>query len=275
MSTVVRKNTGYIQFHRLLRGFTLVELLVVIAIIALLLAILMPALQKAREQAKTVVCKTHLKQQGLASEFYCNDNDQTIVPWEDYYYRPDSSGDIKPRFWANILALYLGNKRAGQGSGNSMWTDKDSRGDQDVRIFYCPSQKLKAFVFNWSIRYGINPLHSSTYDTTNTQSPVFVPLKRSRISSPGERLLIADSMDDTSDGVDLSRMIFPGWRAILYYTRFCGWDTPVSDRHNGGSNILFMDGHVQHMNYYEVMLNVKRDDLSTRTRKLRLWDYKY
>ena len=60
-------------------AFTLIELLVVISIIALLVSILMPALGRAREQAKSAVCMSNLKQWGLIFKFYADDNNDSFM----------------------------------------------------------------------------------------------------------------------------------------------------------------------------------------------------
>ncbi len=60
------------------RGFTLAELLVVIAVISILVAMLLPAVQAARSAAKGVVCASNLRQCGVALRLYANENGQQV-----------------------------------------------------------------------------------------------------------------------------------------------------------------------------------------------------
>jgi prepilin-type N-terminal cleavage/methylation domain-containing protein len=59
--------------HVMRRGFTLVELLIVIGIIALLMAILLPALKRARDSARRIQCVNNVRQLTMAWLMYAND----------------------------------------------------------------------------------------------------------------------------------------------------------------------------------------------------------
>ena len=60
-------------------GFTLIEVLVVIAIIAVLAALLLPALDQAKARGKQIACLNHLKQLALCSQMYAADNNGRLV----------------------------------------------------------------------------------------------------------------------------------------------------------------------------------------------------
>ncbi|MFH1616443.1 MAG: prepilin-type N-terminal cleavage/methylation domain-containing protein [Planctomycetota bacterium] len=110
-------------------GFTLVELLVVIAVIAVLLSILVPCLQKAREHAKRIVCGSQFRQVGFALFSYSADHERMPDPFFEQPHVHLRAGFVPSSIYkwlADELIRYAGNPE----------------------IFKCPESPLWALIVN-------------------------------------------------------------------------------------------------------------------------------
>jgi prepilin-type N-terminal cleavage/methylation domain-containing protein/prepilin-type processing-associated H-X9-DG protein len=121
------------------RGFTLVELLVVIAIIAVLVALLLPAVQSAREAARRTQCRNNLHQLAIAAHNYC-DVAQVFPAGQMRLNFP-----TKPKFRGYTMFVYL----LPYIEANTLYQQWDFSGDPDANTVGTasdPSASLTAHV---------------------------------------------------------------------------------------------------------------------------------
>lgn len=137
---------------RPLHGFTIVELLVVIALIALLISLLFPAMQSARESARSTLCRNNLRQLGQALGKYELDNRSFPPATESSdpgtaWTKPNWVAAILPRLGAQSLVDRLDRTKSVADAANLPYRSAN------IEAMLCPSDLLNRLPYNGS-RYG-------------------------------------------------------------------------------------------------------------------------
>jgi len=229
------------------RGFTLIELLVVIAIIALLLSIIMPSLQQAKKQAQFVICKSNLKNYGLAGTMYIQNNNDCFPNSYTWLHADGEDGSqIDPCAWHD---------KSYKADG-IMWPYLEAT---DVHM--CPT------FYNWAKRVGcpfsshnknipVEPQYSYSMNSYLGHGKWFSPEKIKKISEikrPADILFFSEEnlwvIEDRSWTVlnnnNLHMRPFSSSdRKFLYNNIATYHKIKGNDRDSGIANVAFVDGHV-------------------------------
>lgn len=152
-------------------GFTLIEVLVVVAIIALLVSILLPSLKTARESGRAAVCASNLHQVGIA-----------LTTYENEYrgYRP-RAGTFTSMQWLLVITKQLGDKRKYE-HVNQVPVEK-------FPVFQCPTRTQT--LPNPFIDYVLNGFDAQGYTTGYPE--IQEPTLASEWKYPSDVLMVGDA----------------------------------------------------------------------------------
>jgi prepilin-type N-terminal cleavage/methylation domain-containing protein len=130
---------GSIPCRRRREAFTLIELLVVVAIIAILASLILPALSRAKESARFVVCKSNLRQMGIALSMYVQETG--VYPMSDHAtVQLYPSKEAALNGWERHLREFAGEPVLWRTMGNDERTVFKKTG-----IFRCPSVRTNRY----------------------------------------------------------------------------------------------------------------------------------
>jgi len=217
------------------RGFTLVELLVVIGIISVLIAMLLPALNKARAAAQQVSCASQMRQIGMAFVQYAL-NHRQCIPRAGVGFPMDNGGTYSAS-WEQAL-IYDG----AFGTVQIPTTLSSGTYDKLFRpmmrsIFDCPTATPRGTTGDDRVGdYGINDRLQADEEfdrgatTTAQKDEVHFRMDKAHVPT---RLILAGENPEYPDSANIVRN-----PAITEVSRYL-------IRHHGGSNFLYFDGHVE------------------------------
>jgi prepilin-type processing-associated H-X9-DG protein/prepilin-type N-terminal cleavage/methylation domain-containing protein len=215
--------------RRLVRAFTLVELLVVIGIIALLIGILMPSLANARAQALRLKCASNIRTLGQVAVLYSNEN-KGWVP-RDY-----SWGSVTHRFWGDVFARMMRYDMPplpSSGSGDAAYDASMAPFFARLEMYQCPAfpdeRQPVDFVMNgWD-------LDSPDGGKTGTY------LKITSLRRSAEQILMTEANQNRQINVFEYHDVWdPSHLPLGSEPRICN-----DQRHRGYLHCLYVDGHVE------------------------------